>query len=376
MGGMIMKKVIAIALAFCLLSFNICCSAISTSAKASILINGDTGEVIYKNNENMQLSMASTTKIMTSLLLCEYGHFEETVTVTKEMVAVEGTSMGLLPDDTVSLHDLLYGMLLASGNDAANTTAIVISGSVVNFVELMNKRAMEIGMKNTHFATPSGLDDNTHYSTAYDMALLAKTALQNKKFAEACSAKSANLCYGNPPYNRTLKNHNRLLNMYEGCIGVKTGFTKKSGRCLVSAAKQGNKFLIAVTLNDKNDWQDHIALFDYGFSVLKEKNVNLKNNVLSVPIINGNKHFTTAYIDQISVSSACNAQIDYKLNVKEFLYAPVKKGQVIGTTDYYLNDKLYKTIPITSNMNVDYKPDKQNKFLKYFSIIKTILANF
>lgn len=373
---MSMKKFLAILLVLCLMPFNLCCSAISTSAKASILINGDTGEVIYKSNENMQLSMASTTKIMTSLLLCEYGHFEETVTITKEMVAVEGTSMGLLPGDTVSLHDLLYGMLLASGNDAANTTAIAIGGSVVNFVELMNKRASEIGMRNTHFATPSGLDDSTHYSTAYDMALLAKTALQNEYFAYACSAKSAKLCYGNPPYNRSLKNHNRLLNMYEGCVGVKTGFTKKSGRCLVSAARRGNKFLIAVTLNDKNDWQDHIALFDYGFSVLKEKNIYLKNKVLSVPIINGNKYYTTACIDEISISSVNKSKIDYKLNVKEFLYAPIKKGQVIGRADYYLDDKFYKSVPIISDKNVDYKVEKQNMFLKLFSNIKTIMAKF
>ena len=197
------------------LPFSFKASAVSNSAKAAVVINGDTGEVIYAKNQSERLPMASTTKIMTGLLLCEYGNLDREITVTDEMVRVEGSSMGLLCGDKVTLHDLLYGLMLASGNDAANTIAIVIAGSCQKFAEMMNNKAKEIGLSNTSFVTPSGLDDQNHYSTAYDMALLTKYALKNADFAAAVSSKSATLNYGNPPYRRTLTNHNKLLNMVD-----------------------------------------------------------------------------------------------------------------------------------------------------------------
>ena len=246
-----MKKIVALVIICTIISLPV--SAVSSSAKAAAVINGDTGEALYAQNADMRLPMASTTKIMTSLLLCEHGNLRNEITVTADMLRVEGSSMGLLPGDTVTLHDLLYGMLLASGNDAANVTAIAISGSVTAFAELMNKRAAELGLKNTHFVTPSGLDAEEHYTTARELALLAAFALKNEEFAKAAASKTATLCYGNPPYKRTISNHNKLLKLYDGAIGVKTGFTKKSGRCLVSAARRDGKLAVAVTLCDPDD---------------------------------------------------------------------------------------------------------------------------
>ena len=188
-------------------------SALSVSAGGAVIINGQSGEILWEQNCRKELSMASTTKIMTALLLCESGELDREITVTEEMVTVEGSSMGLLPGDKVTYRGLLYGMMLASGNDAANTVAIALGGDAATFSEMMNAKAAEIGMKNTNFVTPSGLDSASHYSTAYDMALLARYALENADFREACSSQYATLFYGNPPYRRTLKNHNKLLGL-------------------------------------------------------------------------------------------------------------------------------------------------------------------
>ncbi|HQD73306.1 MAG TPA: serine hydrolase, partial [Clostridiales bacterium] len=209
-------------------SFN----ASSISAKAAVLMCADTGEVLFSLNKDLRLPMASTTKIMTALIALEDPSPMREIKVTKEMVAVEGTSMGLLPDDTISLYTLAAGMLLESGNDAANVTAYAIAGGLNEFAKLMNKKAKELGLKNTNFVTPSGLDADKHYSTAYDLALLGAAAIKNPLFKEICSQKSMKVEFGNPPYPRWLYNHNRLLSSYEGTIGIKTGYTKKSGRCL------------------------------------------------------------------------------------------------------------------------------------------------
>ncbi|MBR5473509.1 MAG: D-alanyl-D-alanine carboxypeptidase, partial [Clostridia bacterium] len=211
-----MKRIIVSLL--CIVAFlnTLTVSAYNISARAAVVINGDTGEILYSQNCDQRLPMASTTKIMTALLLCELGvDLTKEIVTTREMVTVEGSSMGLQVGDTVSYHDLLYGMMLASGNDAANTTAIALGGSVSKFVDIMNERAKTMGLKDTHFVTPSGLDAEEHYTTAYELALIAKEALSNENFAQAASSQSARLCYGNPPYYRTLTNHNKLLKMYD-----------------------------------------------------------------------------------------------------------------------------------------------------------------
>lgn len=320
----------------------------TVSARAAIVICPDTREVLYAKNASERLPMASTTKIMTALLLAEQPDLSKTVTVTKEMVTVEGSSMGLLPGDTVSYRDLLYGMLLASGNDAANTTAILLGGSVSGFAKLMNRRAVELGLKNTSFVTPSGLDDENHYTTAYDLAILTATALENQIFRAACASKSAVLVFGNPPYRRTITNHNKLLGNYEGLIGVKTGFTKRSGRCLVTAAEREGERVIAVTLNAPNDWQDHTAMLDFGFSAVIAKTLTAPDFDDTIPVISGDCDLVRIRTEPVSFCHANGTEIkpQAKIYLPPFLYATIGAGESVGRIDYYYGTQKIATADV------------------------------
>lgn len=319
------------------------------SAKAAVLYCPDTGEVLFAKNENVQMPIASTTKIMTSLLAIESNTPDLNVLVSEQMVSVEGSSMGLLPGDSVTLRNLIYGMLLESGNDAANVTAYVLGDTLQGFADMMNAKAREIGMQNTNFVTPSGLDAAEHYSTAYDMALLAAYAVDNPEFAAVCSLKSIRVSYGNPPYMRTLSNHNRLLDSYEGCFGIKTGFTKKSGRCLVSAAKRDGVTLVAVTLSAPNDWADHQKLFDYGFETVKSADLPVEEN-LRMNVVGG-KASTVAVAGAYSptvVFSEVLPEVQNEIFLKPFEYAPVKKGQVMGSVVYRIDGRVVAEVPLVA----------------------------
>ena len=232
------------------------------SAKSAALLDGTTGECLYEKNGDQRALIASTTKIMTGLLVCEAGDLDRTVTVPETAAGTEGSSMYLKSGETLTRCELLYGMMLHSGNDAALTLAISISGSEAAFVRQMNRRACALNLTQTHFANPHGLDSGENYSTALDLARLAQAALQNEQFRAVVSTKTIT-CAG-----RTLTNHNKLLWRYDGCIGVKTGYTRHAGRILVSAAERGGRMLIAVTISDPDDWRDHVSLLDYGFAVL------------------------------------------------------------------------------------------------------------
>ncbi len=242
----------------------------AVAAKAAALIDASTGKVLYEKNGNDELPMASTTKIMTTLLTLESGGLDEYFEVDPEAIKVEGSSMGLREGKTVTKMMLAYGMMLPSGNDAANAAAVKVAGDMSEFVGMMNERAEEMGLTCTHFVTPSGLDDYTdeHYSTALDMARLTMNALENDAFRQVCSTRSICLEYGDGE-QLWLSNTNRLLSSCDGVIGVKTGFTDKAGRCLVSACERGGVTLICVTLNDPNDWYDHSNLYDYGFELVR-----------------------------------------------------------------------------------------------------------
>ncbi len=370
-----MKKIISLVLSllflFNVLYFNIfTLKAKAISAKAYIAINADTGGVILGENINLKLSMASTTKIMTSLILAEQNTPDKTVLITDEMVKTEGTSMGLKSGYTVTYKDLLYGMLLSSGNDAANAAAIAISGSIKNFTVLMNKKAKALGMKNTNFDTPSGLDSDRHFSTCYDMAILTKEALKNNSFKNAVSLKQVTVCFKEPKITVTLKNHNKLLE-YDYIKGVKTGFTKKSGRCLVSFAEKENKRVIAVTLKDPDDWKDHKELLDE--SLLKLYNYNISSEDLgidnTVAVVNGNADRVEVKIPDINISLTNEERknISYKINIKKILYAPVFKNNTVGSIDYYLNGKKVSAFNIKTVSDIS----KTNT-----SFFKIIIKNF
>ena len=343
---------------------------ISVNAKAAVLycVNNDT--VIFEKNANDRLSMASTTKIMTALLTLEQNSPERVVTVSKDAVSVEGTAMGLKPGDKVNYYSLVCGMLLSSGNDAANVAAYSVSGNLSDFAVLMNKKAKEIGMRNTSFVTPSGLDAKNHFSTAYDMALLGAYAINNPDFREICSAKSKSVSFGNPEREYTLYNHNRLLSSVDGVFGIKTGFTKKSGRCLVSACERNGITLVCVTLNDPDDWTDHKKLIEYGF----ENCIHLDDDFteVGVKVVGSDKKYVD--VKESNIPLAFNTQnegITRLILTEQFVYAPVKKGQKIGTALYYEdNGTLLCCVDLLSIDSAEYVHIEKQEKRK--SIIETL----
>ncbi|MBO4432746.1 MAG: D-alanyl-D-alanine carboxypeptidase [Clostridia bacterium] len=343
------------------------------SAKAAVVISGDTGDILYSVNSDIKLPMASTTKIMTALVMLQNcKDLDAEITVTKEMVTVEGSSMGLLEGDRVSYRGLLYGMMLSSGNDAANAAAIATGGSIQNFVNLMNEKAAELELKNTRFATPSGLDGEGHYTTAYELALIAREALKNPDFAEAAAAKSATVYFGNPPYRRTISNHNKLLKMYDDVIGVKTGFTKKSGRCLVSAAKNDGRYVIAVTLNDGDDWADHRFLLDTGLAAIQVYSVTPESIQISVPVISGKSKMVNVKVNSADFCIPKGQNVRAAVCMPHFLYAPVKSGEITGSVDYTGLDRLIYRSNIIVSENV--KKEKTDRFRAVLEILKFMLA--
>ena len=325
------------------------------SAQAYVLLSADTGEVLASKNAHERHSMASTTKIMTALVALESGCPEQQIKVTSDMVRVEGTSIGLLPEDLITVRTLVSGMLLESGNDAANVTAYAVACSQEKFLDLMNQKAAAIGMQNTHFETVSGLDSENHYSTAYDMAILGAAALQNPEFRRICGQKSERVLYGNPPYARTLTNHNRLLSEYPGAIGIKTGFTKKSGRCLVSAAERDGVTLVAVTLRAPNDWADHRKLLDYGFSVMQTREYSDFVKDISVPVVGGSASRVPArlYSPAVLPVADASAELQVEVYVQPFLYAPVGAGAPVGTAVYKLDGKIVREIPLVAAEDIE-----------------------
>lgn len=315
----------------------------SLSAKSAIVICADNGKVIYGKNEKEPRPMASTTKIMTALLTLEAAEKEDTnVTITDKMVPVDGSSMYLQVGQVLPLSSLAKGMLTVSGNDAANSAAIALCGSVDAFVALMNKKAKQIGMLDTIFETPSGLDKGDHHSTAYDMALLGAYALENQAFFDISSKKSVEVTFVKPDEIRTLYNENRMLKRYEGCIGIKTGFTRLAGRCLISAAERNNTRLVAATLDAPDDWNDHEKLLDYGFSQIETVIFDNKDYAI-LPVVGGDANEISAFVKDkipISVPKGDKGKIKKVVEVSPFLYAPLKQGQVVGKVKYQVDGEV------------------------------------
>ncbi len=331
--------------------------SLELSARSAVIICAETGEVVYSKNMNERLPMASTTKIMTAILALEYGADNKDITVSHDMIAVEGTSMGLQDGDSVSLKTLVKGMLLKSGNDSANAVAHIIGGSIPSFVSLMNSKAKELGMKNTSFETPSGLDGENHYSTAYDMAILGAYSIKNPDFRSICSAESMAVYYGSPPYRRVLTNHNKLLKMYDGAFGIKTGFTQKSGRCLVSAVCRDGKTLVAVTLKAPDDWNDHIKMYDYAFSQVTGVQLKANTENIKLNIVGGNKKQISVVQANVPTIATTDNNFKYttKIYIKQFEYAPISKGEVVGKIVYYRNKTKICEVDLISAEAVEYK---------------------
>lgn len=340
------------------------------SAKAAVLISADTGEVVYAKNCTEKLPMASTTKIMTTLLCLESGGLYDEFVVDSNAIKVEGSSMGLQEGDIVTKYALCCGMLLPSGNDAANAAAVKIAGSIEKFAEMMNDRAHKLGLSKTYFVTPSGLEGEGHGSSAYDMAVLAREALKNELFRDICSKESIKLEFGDPPYTRWLKNTNKLLGMYDGVYGVKTGFTDEAGRCLVSACKRDSKDLICVTLNDRNDWNDHMAIYDYGFDTVREFDVTLPTDI-TVDTVGGNTeklHLVTKD-SSVRICTVAGNENDFQFTLLSapFIYAPVKYGEEAAKLRISFMGREVDTIPLYAAESVSAEkvpPKKKSLFTK------------
>ena len=336
--------------------------AVSTSAVSAIVIETSGNTVIYQQNAYQRLPMASTTKIMTALCAIEAGNIDRTVTVDDKAVGTEGSSIYLTKGEKLTIRELLYGLMLNSGNDAAMAIAYAVSGSVEDFAVLMNQTAQKIGAKNTNFENPSGLDGKNHYTTAYDLAIITSYALKIPAFAEIAATYKKTIPNGDKTYDRQLKNHNKLLNMYDGCTGVKTGFTKKCGRCLVSSAKRGNVELVAVTLNDGDDWRDHTAMLDYGFENVTSKTLVKKGEyIATIPVKGGTQSYVKLFASDdvnVTVKSGDEFEVQIKYDTQNEAIAPVNYGSMFGNVSIFINGKQIGCVGAQSQMTI---PIEQNR---------------
>jgi len=359
--GDVMKKSLSLILSLIILPglfcVTVCAEEVHTSARASALYCVNNATFLYEDNADERLPMASTTKILTALItLEEAAQDNRSVTFTQEMTA-EGSSMYLQIGEQVRLHDLAVGMLMQSGNDAANAAAIAISGSYEAFAKRMNDRVAEIGMKDSHFVTPSGLDDDDHYSTARDMALLMAAAMENDDFRSITAQTSMTVDFIEPADKRVAyPNHNKLLRLYEGCIGGKTGYTDLAGRCLVSCAERDGLRLIAVTLDDGDDWDDHMALYDDAFS---HYTLYTPDSYVTyyASVVGGETDQAALCIpkDSSFVIPAPSAdRIRQTVYLPSFVYAPLKRGDTISRIVYTFDDKKIAEVPLRSADTIDY----------------------
>ena len=298
----------------------------AVSAKHGILMDAATGRILYEKDADSRALIASTTKIMTALVVCEQCNVLDRVQIPKEAVGIEGSSMYLREGEVLTVQELLYGLMLCSGNDAAVALAIYCGGTVEGFVALMNDKAHRMGLENTHFMNPNGLDAPDHYSTARDLAVLSAYAMKNPIFARTVSTASVRVG------QRYLTNHNKLLWQLEGADGVKTGFTKKAGRILVSSASRDGRRLICVTINDPDDWADHRNLLEQGFEKYTVKTLVHAGDILGTAAVpQGDEalvHLVAA--EDFVYPVAQGEKVSIRLPEPGFHYAPVVRGQDMG----------------------------------------------
>ena len=335
------------------------------SARAATLYSSDIGEFLYEKNADTRLPMASTTKIMTALIVLENCDLDKTVNVHPDAVGIEGSSIYLKAGDALTVRDLLYSLLLRSANDAAAALAYATSGSIDGFCALMNERAQSMGLKDTKFENPHGLDSENHYTTARELALITAEALKNEEFRKIASTYKYSFTIGDS--ERLVVNHNKLLKSYEGAIGVKTGFTKKCGRCLVGAAERDGITLITVTLDAPDDWRDHKALFDYGFDSLNSTRVeDLCKTEFKIPISCGKLDYITASVkDTAPLISYKKDVFTAEIDSVHFLVAPISVGDVVGKINIYKNGEYYTSFNIVSNQSTERIKEK-----RLFGLIK------
>lgn len=353
-----MKKIVCIIVALILLiGYGVNAENISHSGQSYILMEGNSGRVLMERNAHQRMPMASTTKIMTALLAIEKGNLDDIVTIDEESVGVEGSSIYLQLEEEVTLKELLYGLMLRSGNDSAVAIAKHISGSLEDFVDDMNKKARSLGSLDTNFMNPHGLHDENHFSTAYDLALITREAFKSKDLTEIFGSKSYK---GSREKNDYYINKNKTLWDYEGGDGGKTGYTMSSGRCLVSSASRDNMRLIAVSLNAPNWFNDNYRLLDYGFENYNLYRIYDKDQYLSnMEIKDGIKDKLDLLVEEelyYPLTQDEKKQIKIKITLDNFLNAPIKKGEMIGYTEVFLKGKLIAKDNLRAGETITKKP--------------------
>ncbi len=332
-----------------------------TSAQAAVLMIRNDQKLIYSYNEHERLPMASTTKIMTAVIAIENCDLDKEVRICAEACGVEGSSIYLYETEKITARDLLYAVMLESANDAATALAIHVGGDLESFVDLMNQKADSIGMKDTHYTNPHGLDDDEHFSSAYDLAILMDYAMDNELFREVTGTYKYTSPMSDNDEVRVFINHNRLLNTYKGVCGGKTGYTKRSGRCLVSTASRDGVELIAVTLNDPRDWQDHSSLYDAGFSAYEKIFLSQEGEYhFELPVINGNKPTVKASAESLYavIEKGKNDAISSRVELDRFYYAGIEKGEVLGTLVFSIGEEeigMCNIIAEETIANIQYK---------------------
>ena len=336
-----MKRLFVMAVAI-LLAAALPLSANAISAQKAILMDGNTGRLLYDKNADSRSLIASTTKIMTALVVCEQCNVLDRMRIPREAVGIEGSSMYLQEGEILTVQDLLYGMMLHSGNDAATALAIYCGGTVEGFAQLMNDKAHSLGMRNSHFVNPHGLDAPEHYSTAKDLAILAREAMKNPIFSATVSAKTVSAA------NRRLTNHNKLLWRVEGANGVKTGYTKAAGRILVSGAKRDGRQLIAVTINAPDDWNDHTAMLDEGFSRYSQRQLIRKGDVLAIADVSWGTCEKVPLVasQDFFWAMAKGEVVSVVVPGSGFVYAPVSQGQRAGDAHILVDGEKVGTIEL------------------------------
>lgn len=328
--------------------------SVSVSAKSAVLMEADSGRIVYEKDANERLPMASTTKIMTALVALEHADMEKSVEINGGAVGIEGSSIYLRCGEVVLMRDLVYGLMLESANDAAAAIAYEISGGIDEFASLMNETADRLGLENTHFTNPHGLDNEDHYTTAADLAKLTAVALKNEEFREIVSTYKKTIPLNGDEGTRLLLNHNKLLKTYENAIGVKTGFTKRSGRCLVSAAEEDGVMLIAVTLNAPDDWNDHKAMLDYGFSKFERVIVAEEGSVyVDLPCIGGNvSEVRCSNREMLELTLEKGARIVTRIEADRYFPAPVKEGDALAKAVFYVDGEVVASLPLYAEHDV------------------------
>ncbi len=333
-------------------------SAAAISAQRAVLLDGQTGRVLYSRQAEEKSLIASTTKIMTALVVCEQCNVLDRVRIPKEAVGIEGSSMYLQEGEVLTVQELLYGMMLHSGNDAATALAIYCGGTVEGFAELMNDKARKLGLQNTHFVNPHGLDAPEHYSTAYDLAVLAAAAMENPIFARTVSAKT--LTIG----SRSLRNHNKLLWQVEGADGVKTGYTKAAGRILVSSAIRQGRRLVCVTINDGNDWADHKKLYEDGFGRFQVyKLLSAGQRIGTVPVLGGQEERVSLIAQEDFYYALAQEETStFQLSIKSFVYAPVVEGAQAGFVYICLDGKAVGKVALEFEKTIEQEDQEDISF--------------